>query len=118
MSKGDQPPRTLSLLPLAAPEAEAEEGQEEAAHCEYVYEPQEEALLAELLPRYIKVQVYRGMLDTSASEHAARMAAMDNATRNCNEMINTLTLLYNKTRQASITSELIDIVGGAEALNG
>ena len=95
----------------------AEEGQEEA-HCEYVYEPQEEALLAELLPRYIKVQVYRGMLDTSASEHAARMAAMDNATRNCNEMINTLTLLYNKTRQASITSELIDIVGGAEALNG
>lgn len=105
------------LMPLAAPEAEAEEGQEEA-HCEYVYEPQEEALLAELLPRYIKVQVYRGMLDTSASEHAARMAAMDNATRNCNEMINTLTLLYNKTRQASITSELIDIVGGAEALNG
>ena len=117
VSMGHQPPRTLSLLPLAAPEAEAEEGQEEA-HCEYVYEPQEEALLAELLPRYIKVQVYRGMLDTSASEHAARMAAMDNATRNCNEMINTLTLLYNKTRQASITSELIDIVGGAEALNG
>ena len=117
VSMGPQPPRTLSLLPLAAPEAEAEEGQEEA-HCEYVYEPQEEALLAELLPRYIKVQVYRGMLDTSASEHAARMAAMDNATRNCNEMINTLTLLYNKTRQASITSELIDIVGGAEALNG
>ena len=105
VSMGHQPPRTLSLLPLAAPEAEAEEGQEEA-------------LLAELLPRYIKVQVYRGMLDTSASEHAARMAAMDNATRNCNEMINTLTLLYNKTRQASITSELIDIVGGAEALNG
>ena len=117
VSMGHQPPRTLSLLPLAAPEAEAEEGQEEA-HCEYIYEPQEEALLAELLPRYIKVQVYRGMLDTSASEHAARMAAMDNATRNCNEMINTLTLLYNKTRQASITSELIDIVGGAEALNG
>ena len=117
VSMGHQPPRTLSLLPLAAPEAEAEEGQEEA-HCEYVYEPQEEALLAELLPRYVKVQVYRGMLDTSASEHAARMAAMDNATRNCNEMINTLTLLYNKTRQASITSELIDIVGGAEALNG
>ena len=105
VSMGHQPPRTLSLLPRAAPEAEAEEGQEEA-------------LLAELLPRYIKVQVYRGMLDTSASEHAARMAAMDNATRNCNEMINTLTLLYNKTRQASITSELIDIVGGAEALNG
>ena len=82
VSMGHQPPRTLSLLPLAAPEAEAEEGQEEAAHCEYVYEPQEEALLAELLPRYIKVQVYRGMLDTSASEHAARMPAIHNATLN------------------------------------
>lgn len=85
---------------------------------EYVYEPQEEQLLAELLPRYVRVQVYRGLLDTSASEHAARMSAMDNATRNCNELIRSLTLLYNKTRQASITSELIDIVGGAEALNG
>ena len=83
-----------------------------------MYEPQEEKLLAELLPRYVKVQVYRGMLDTSASEHAARTAAMDNATRNCNEMINMLTRLYNKTRQASITSDLIDIVGGAEALKG
>ena len=74
--------------------------------------------MSDLLPRYINVQVYRALLDTSASEHAARMAAMDNATRNCNDMIQTLTLLYNKTRQASITSELIDIVGGAEALNG
>jgi F-type H+-transporting ATPase subunit gamma len=118
VSMGHQPPRSLCLLPLKTPEAEeiAEEAGE--ARCEYVYEPQEEKLLAELLPRYVKVQVYRGMLDTSASEHAARMAAMDNATRNCNEMINMLTLLYNKTRQASITSELIDIVGGAEALKG
>ena len=118
VSMGQQPPRSLCLLPLKTPEAEeiAEEAGE--ARCEYVYEPQEEKLLAELLPRYVKVQVYRGMLDTSASEHAARMAAMDNATRNCNEMINMLTLLYNKTRQASITSELIDIVGGAEALKG
>ena len=118
VSMGQQPPRSLCLLPLKTPEAEeiAEEAGE--ARCEYVYEPQEEKLLAELLPRYVKVQVYRGMLDTSASEHAARMAAMDNATRNCNEMINMLSLLYNKTRQASITSELIDIVGGAEALKG
>ena len=119
VSMGQQPPRTLRLLPMSAPEAE--ETTEEAAHaaqCEYLYEPQEDQLLAELLPRYVKVQVYCGMLDTAASEHAARMAAMDNATRNCNEMISTLTLLYNKTRQASITSELIDIVGGAEALNG
>lgn len=119
VSMGSQPPRTLCLLPLKTPEAaEPAAGDEAKARCEYVYEPQEDKLLAELLPRYVKVQIYRGMLDTSASEHAARMAAMDNATRNCNEMINTLTLLYNKTRQASITSELIDIVGGAEALKG
>ncbi|MBE6443013.1 MAG: F0F1 ATP synthase subunit gamma [Desulfovibrio desulfuricans] len=118
VSMGSQPPRTLCLLPLKTPEAGEAAEDDAGPRCEYVYEPQEDKLLAELLPRYVKVQVYRGMLDTSASEHAARMAAMDNATRNCNEMINTLTLLYNKTRQASITSELIDIVGGAEALKG
>ncbi len=114
VSMGHQPPRTLGLLPLKPPAAEKTEG----AQCEYIYEPSEAKLLESLLPRYINVQIFRGMLDTSASEHAARMAAMDNATRNCNELINSLTLLYNKTRQASITSELIDIVGGAEALKG
>ncbi len=117
ISMGQQPPRTLCLFPVQAPSVE-EENDAEQVRCEYVYEPSEEALLAELLPRYVKVQIYSGMLDTSASEHAARMAAMDNATRNCNEMIQMLTLLYNKTRQAAITSDLIDIVGGAEALNG
>ena len=75
-------------------------------------------MLAELLPRFIKVQVYRGMLDTSASEHAARMSAMDNATRACDDMIGSLTLRFNKTRQAAITRDLMDIVGGAEALKG
>ena len=64
----------------------------------------------------VNVQIYRGLLDTSASENAARMSAMDNATRNCDEMVGALTLLFNKTRQTSITNELIDIVGGAEAL--
>ncbi|MDR1776535.1 MAG: F0F1 ATP synthase subunit gamma [Desulfovibrio sp.] len=125
VSMGHQPPRSLCLLPLKALEdVDGDGGAADAPregngpHCEYVYEPKEEKLLAELLPRYVRVQVYRGLLDTSASEHAARMAAMDNATRNCNELINSLTLLYNKTRQAAITSELIDIVGGAEALNG
>lgn len=119
VSMGSQPPKTLCLLPLKTPKADGNDAPaEEGSHCEYVYEPKEDKLLAELLPRYVNVQVYRGLLDTSASEHAARMAAMDNATRNCNELINSLTLLYNKTRQASITSELIDIVGGAEALNG
>lgn len=118
VSMSRQPPASLCLLPLRTPDAD-DAGQEAGApQCEYVYEPSEALLLEDLLPRYVKVQVYSGLLDTAASEHAARMAAMDNATRNCDELINTLTLLYNKTRQASITSELIDIVGGAEALNG
>ncbi len=85
---------------------------------DYIYEPSVEGLLAELLPRYVKVQVYRGMLDTSASEHAARMTSMENATHSCNDLINSLTLLYNKTRQAAITTDLMDIVSGAEALKG
>lgn len=116
LSMAKQPPASLRLLPLKAPGAES--GPDSGPQCEYVYEPSEARLLEDLLPRYVKVQVYSGLLDTAASEHAARMAAMDNATRNCDELINTLTLLYNKTRQASITSELIDIVGGAEALKG
>ncbi len=118
VSMARQVPQTLPLLPIKPPAA-PEEGEEKTGPgCEYVYEPNEEALLAELLPRYVKVQIYRGMLDTSASEHAARMAAMDNATRNCDDMIKSLTRLYNKTRQTSITNDLMDIVGGAEALKG
>jgi len=108
---------SLQLLPMSSAAAEgAEEATESSA--EYIYEPDVEGLLAELLPRFIKVQMYRGMLSTSASEHAARMAAMDNATRACDDMVGSLTLLYNKTRQAAITGELMDIVGGAEALKG
>lgn len=115
VSMAQQPPRLLALLPVEPPR---DHGDESGPQCEYIYEPSEARLLEDLLPKYVNVQIFRGMLDTSASEHAARMAAMDNATRNCNELINSLTLLYNKTRQASITSELIDIVGGAEALKG
>lgn len=85
-------------------------------YSEYVYEPGVAILLSELLPKFVTIQIYRGFLDTDASENAARMTAMDNATRNCDELIGNLTRLYNKTRQASITSELIDIVNGAEAL--
>ncbi len=119
VSMAHQPPRLVKLLPFEPP-APKEEGAAENAgpHCEYLYEPDEEALLGTILPQYLKVQAYSAMLDTSASEHAARMAAMDNATRNCKDLISSLTLLYNKTRQASITNELIDIVGGAEAQNG
>lgn len=106
---------SLQLLPMADQAAEEEAA---PAGAEYIYEPDVQGLLAELLPRFIKVQLYRGLLSTSASEHAARMAAMDNATRACDDMVGSLTLLYNKTRQAAITAELMDIVGGAEALNG
>jgi len=97
--------------------AEPAEQAEETDSSEYIFEPSVEGLLAELLPRYVKVQLYRGLLDTSASEHAARMVAMDNATKNCDEMADSLTLVYNKARQASITTQLMDIVSGAEALN-
>ncbi len=119
VSMAHQPPRLVQLLPFETPKEEETAAEEpKGPTCEYLYEPDEEQLLGVILPRYLKVQTYRGMLDTSASENAARMAAMDNATRNCKDLINSLTLLYNKTRQASITSELIDIVGGAEAQNG
>ncbi|GFK95221.1 ATP synthase gamma chain [Fundidesulfovibrio magnetotacticus] len=106
----------LTILPMAADQAS--DAPAAGTKQEYLYEPSVEGLLAELLPRFVNVQVYRGMLDTSASEHAARMRAMDNATRNCDDMVGTLTLVYNKARQASITRELMDIVGGTEALKG
>ncbi len=116
VSMAKQVPTVLPILPMVA-EAK-EEAPVSGVAKEYIYEPAVEGLLAELLPRFIKVQVYRGLLDTSASEHAARMAAMDNATRSCDDIVGVLTLIYNKTRQASITSDLMDIVSGAEALNG
>jgi F-type H+-transporting ATPase subunit gamma len=71
-----------------------------------------------MLPRNVYVQIYNALLETSTSEHAARMSAMDNATKACNDMIDSLTLTYNKARQAAITADLMDIVGGAEALKG
>jgi len=85
---------------------------------EHICEPSPEELLGDLLPRNIYVQLYRALLETSTSEHAARMTAMDNATKACNDMIEDLTLAYNKARQTAITAELMDIVGGAEALKG
>ncbi|GAB6124386.1 F0F1 ATP synthase subunit gamma [Humidesulfovibrio idahonensis] len=111
LSVGRQVPVSQIVLPISGTPGEAA-----GSGKDYVYEPSVEGLLAELLPRFVKVQVYRGMLDTSASEHAARMTAMDNATRACDDMINSLTLLYNKTRQAAITRDLMDIVGATEAL--
>ena len=80
------------------------------------FEPSEEEILSDLLPRNVAVQIFRALLESAASEHGARMTAMDNATRNAGEMIDDLTLTYNRTRQAVITSELIEIISGAEAL--
>ena len=82
----------------------------------YEYEPSEQEILTELLPSNLKIQVFRALLESSASEHGARMSAMDNATRNAGEMIDDLTLTFNRSRQARITSELIEIISGAEAL--
>ena len=122
---GSQVPMTLSLLPITARkpahvdelQGELKEARLHGGHApDFLYEPAGTHLLEQLLPTYINAQIYRALLDAAASENAARMMAMDNATRNCDDMISALTLLYNKTRQASITSELIDIVGGAEAL--
>ena len=85
---------------------------------EYVFEPSAAALLDELLPRYLTFQVYRILLESQAAEHAARMTAMDAATKNAAEMIDALTLKYNRARQAAITTELIEVVSGANALEG
>ena len=114
INMGVQRPKLVQLLPIKPGEAEEEAG----ASTEYLFEPPMEQFLEYLLPKYINVQVYHGFLENSASEYAARMTAMDNAQANCKEMINTLTLVMNKARQAAITRELMDIVGGAEALKG
>jgi F-type H+-transporting ATPase subunit gamma len=99
-------------VPAAAPGATADAG----ASAVYEFEPDEETILTELLPRNLAVQIYRAMLESYAGEQGARMAAMDSATRNAGDMINRLTLNYNRTRQAYITKEMIEIVSGAEAI--
>lgn len=114
-SMARQVPTVQPLLPVRA-EPSAAKQEDAPASTDYIYEPDVASLLGALLPQFVNVQVFRSLLDTAASENAARMMAMDNATRNCDDLTGALTLLYNKTRQASITSDLIDIVGGAEAL--
>src|ERR1043165_4037846 len=106
-----QIPTAQQIIP---PVFETAAGQEAAAV--YEYEPDEEEILAELLPRNIAVQVFRALLENAASFYGAQMSAMDNATRNAGEMIRKQTLIYNRTRQAMITKELIEIISGAEAL--
>ncbi len=83
---------------------------------EYIYEPSTEEIMDVMQPLYLNVMIYHAMLEVGASEHAARMTAMDNATNACKDIVDHLTIVYNKARQAAITAELMDIVGGAEAL--
>jgi F-type H+-transporting ATPase subunit gamma len=120
ISMGRQVPVIKQLLPIPPMESDEDEAkdQDKPYLAEHICEPSPDELLGELLPRSVYVQLYSALLETSTSEHAARMLAMDNASKACDDMIDNLTLAYNKARQASITAELMDIVGGAEALKG
>ena len=108
-----QVPTENQLIPLAIEEGEAAPAENQA---QYEFEPDEETILAALLPRNMAIQLFRALIESAAGEQGARMSAMDNATRNAGDMINRLTLNYNRTRQANITRELIEIISGAEAL--
>ncbi len=108
-----QDPTAQQIIP-AAYDDDAQEGEE--ASTLYDYEPDEESILADLLPRGVAIQIFTALLENGASEQGARMSAMDNATRNAGEMIDKLTIEYNRSRQAVITNELIEIISGAEAL--
>jgi F-type H+-transporting ATPase subunit gamma len=120
VSMARQLPVLKQLLPIPPIEtAEGEKTGEGGTYlAEHICEPSTASVFGEMLPRNVYVQIYSALLETSTSEHAARMMAMDNATKACNDMLENLTLIYNKARQASITAELMDIVGGAEALKG
>jgi len=105
------------LLPLA-PIEDVEEAAPAEETADFIYEPSMDAIFERLLPRNVDIQIFRALLESSAAEEAARMSAMENATISCNDMVDSLTLQFNKARQASITGELMDIVGGVEALKG
>jgi F-type H+-transporting ATPase subunit gamma len=119
VSMGKQSPVLQQILPIPPIESDEQEKDVNAPYqAEHICEPSPDELLSEMLPRNVFIQIHSGLLETSTSEHAARMMAMDNASKACNDMIGELTLLYNKARQAAITADLMDIVGGAEALKG
>ena len=110
--------RTEQMLPIVAADASAgsKPGAGIATAINYIFEPSEEKIITELIPKTIKIQLYKAVLDSNASEHGARMTAMDKATENAGELLKELRLVYNRTRQAAITTEILEIVGGAEAL--
>jgi len=115
VSMAKQEATATTLLPIK-PSTQQKEG--DVAAVDYIYEPSPDLIMESLLPLHLNVQVYHAMIEVAAGEHAARMAAMDNATNACGDIIKDLTQLYNKARQAAITGDLMDIVGGAEALKG
>jgi F-type H+-transporting ATPase subunit gamma len=110
-----QIPRFEKLFPVEIPAAAPAAG---GSDIDYLYEPGQKEILAVLLPKYVETQIFRYLLESVAGEHGARMSAMDSATNNAVEMISTLTLQMNRARQAAITKELMEIIGGAEALKG
>ncbi len=120
ISMAKQIPTLKQVLPIPPIETKEEStiGDDFNYLPEHICEPSTEGLFADMLPRNVSVQIHRALLETNTSEHAARMMAMDNATQACNDMLENLTLAYNKARQTAITAELMDIVGGAEALKG
>ncbi|MEJ2117598.1 MAG: F0F1 ATP synthase subunit gamma, partial [Alphaproteobacteria bacterium] len=112
-----QRPKPLQLIPARLPHASHEEEKTvDASGAEYTFEPDEEDILNDLLPRNIATQIFRALMENLAGFYASQMTAMDSATRNAGEMIDKLTLTYNRSRQAQITKELIEIISGAEAL--
>jgi F-type H+-transporting ATPase subunit gamma len=111
-----QEPTELQLMPVAVDQGTVPSGTVPGVNASVEYEPDEEEILADLLPRNVTVQLLRAQRENAASEQGSKMTAMDNATRNAGDMINRLTIQYNRTRQAAITTELIEIIAGAEAL--
>jgi F-type H+-transporting ATPase subunit gamma len=109
-----QRPVRVKLLPI--PQAETGDGEGATEQVDYIYEPSADAILGDLLPRHVRMQVFRALMESLAGEYGARMTAMEAATKNAKEMIDVLSIQYNKARQEKITKELLDIVGGAEAL--
>ena len=106
-----QIPQAQQIIPLRVKNSEEDKSEES-----YEFEPDEDEILSNLLPKNISTQIFKAMLENSASEQGSRMSAMDNATRNAGEMVDKLTIEYNRSRQAAITKELIEIISGAESL--
>lgn len=109
----------LPIVPQGGAQSDGGAGENSGdASVDFIYEPSKSALLDRLLPMYVEIEIFRALLESVASEHGARMTAMDNATKNASELVGKLTLAYNRARQAAITTELMEIIGGAEALKG